>query len=113
LLRWAGKELDSDRLTYYQDALHESAFMEKTAQFVVHGHTHHYELAPLDISQKDEEPFDQMYLNSGTWRPVYELAKVGSDEEFIGYEELTYLAFFKGDERGGQAFEAWTGRLGT
>lgn len=112
LLRWAGKGLDSDILTYYRNALGESAFTERTAQFIVHGHTHHYELAPLDISQKDGKPFEQIYLNSGTWRPVYELTKAGTDEEFIGYHEMTYLAFFKGDERGGQAFETWSGRLG-
>jgi hypothetical protein len=113
LLRWLGKELDSDRLTYHQNALGESAFTEKTARFIVHGHTHHYELTPLDICQKDGKPFEQIYLNSGTWRPVYELTKAGTDEEFIGYQEMSYLAFFKDDERSGQAFEAWSGTLGT
>jgi UDP-2,3-diacylglucosamine pyrophosphatase LpxH len=113
LLRWAGKELSSDRLTYYQHALEEAAFTQKTARFIVHGHTHHYELTPLDIYQKDGKPFEQIYFNSGTWRPIYELTKVGDDEEFIGYHEMTYLVFFKGDERSGQAFEAWSGRLGT
>jgi hypothetical protein len=112
LLRWAGKELDDDALTYYQFAVDEPAFSQQTAQFIVHGHTHHHELVPLDIKQKNETPFEQMYLNSGTWRPVYQLTKTGPDEEFIGYQVLTYLAFFKGDERGGQSFEAWSGSLG-
>jgi len=111
-LRWIGKELGSNMLTYYQDALGEPAFTERTAQFVVHAHTHHYEVVPLDMSQKDGKPFEQLYFNSGTWRPVYELTKAGADEEFIGYHEMTYLAFFKDDERAGQAFEVWSGRLG-
>ena len=30
----------------------------------------------------------------------------------INYNVMTYLAFFKGDERGGWPFVAWSGALG-
>jgi hypothetical protein len=33
------------------------------------------------------------------------------DEEFIGYDVMTYLAIFAGDERLGRSFESWSGAL--
>lgn len=33
------------------------------------------------------------------------------EQEFIGYHVMTYLAFFKDDERGGRPFESWSGAL--
>jgi len=53
-----------------------------------------------------------IYVNSGTWRAVYDLAKYRPKlEEFFGYHVMTYLAFFRGDERRGKAFETWSGSL--
>ena len=55
---------------------------------------------------------NQIYLNSGTWRPVHELARFHPGQKhFVGYHVMTYLNFFKGDERKGKAFEGWTGAL--
>jgi hypothetical protein len=54
-----------------------------------------------------------MYLNAGAWRPVHELAKVNpKEEEFMSYHVMSYLAFFKDDERRGRPFETWSGTLG-
>jgi hypothetical protein len=32
-------------------------------------------------------------------------------KQFVGYHVMTYLTFFKGNERKGRAFESWTGAL--
>jgi UDP-2,3-diacylglucosamine pyrophosphatase LpxH len=113
LMSWVGKEIDSDTLTFYRTALAEPALKNRTARFIVHGHTHHYEIVPLDTTLIQGEPFNQMYLNAGTWRRVHELAKINpEEEEFMGYHVMAYFAFFKDDERGGRPFEAWSGALG-
>jgi len=31
---------------------------------------------------------------------------------FVDYKVMTYLTFFKEDERGGKKFEVWSGNLG-
>ena len=55
---------------------------------------------------------DQIYFNSGTWRRVHRLAQYHpTEEEFIDYNVMTYLAFFKDGERGGRPFESWSGSL--
>jgi hypothetical protein len=79
---------------------------------VVHGHTHRYEVVPLDVSMKGKTRFDQLYLNTGTWRCVHEQARSRpADHEFVGYSVMTYAAFFKPDERRGRRFETWSGSL--
>jgi hypothetical protein len=98
--------------TFYPYALHEKAFTEGWAKFIVYGHTHHYEIVPLQSVQAGGNVRNQIYINSGTWRPVHELARFHpSQKQFVGYHVMTYLAFFKGDERKGKAFESWTGAL--
>ena len=53
-----------------------------------------------------------VYINSGTSRPVFDLARFRpKDEEFFGYHVMTYLAFFKEGERKGRFFETWSGSL--
>lgn len=98
--------------SFYPYALHEKAFTQGWAKFIVYGHTHHYEIVPLRSFQKGSDITNQVYINSGTWRPVHELARFQpGQKQFVGYHVMTYLAFFKGDERKGRAFESWTGAL--
>jgi UDP-2,3-diacylglucosamine pyrophosphatase LpxH len=105
---WASERIGSRKNSYYPYALGERAFQSRKARFIVYGHTHRHEMVPLDSSYF----FSQLYLNSGTWRPVHELARFQPNREaFIGYHTMTYLAFFKGDERNGRTFECWTGGL--
>jgi UDP-2,3-diacylglucosamine pyrophosphatase LpxH len=94
--------------TYYQHTSEEQAVKDKKA-FIVYGHTHHSEVVSLDnVNSKD-----QIYINSGTWRAVYEMAKADYKlPRFVNYKVMTYLAFFKDDERGGRKFESWSGSLG-
>ena len=98
--------------SFYPYALHEKAFTEGWAKFIVYGHTHHYEIVPLRCIQQGRDITNQIYINSGTWRPVHELARFHpGQKQFVGYHVMTYLAFFKSDERKGRAFECWTGAL--
>jgi hypothetical protein len=57
---------------------------------------------------------DRVYINSGTWRAVHEMAAAKpASEEFAGYKVMTYLVFYQGDEHVGREFESWSGALGT
>jgi hypothetical protein len=96
----------------YPSALREKSFTEGWARFIVYGHTHLYEIVPLQSVQNGSNVTSQLYINSGTWRPVHELARLHpGQKQFVGYHVMTYLAFFKGDERKGRSFECWTGAL--
>jgi len=98
--------------SFYPYALRERAFTEGWAKFIVYGHTHHYEIVPLQSNQQGNEITNQIYINSGTWRQVHELARLHpGQKQFVGYHVMTYLTIFKGDERKGRAFECWTGAL--
>jgi len=107
---WIRKRFGSEDITLSHHAMKEEAFLDHKAQFIVYGHTHHHEIVPLDSFQSVPRPTNQMYINSGTWHPYYDLAVHKPEEQkFIPYQVLTYLAFFKDDERGGRHFETWSG----
>jgi len=113
LVTWVKDKMGGTEFSYFQTAYTEPAFQNKTARFIVHGHTHHREIVPLDSADLGRARLDQMYLNSGTWRRVHELARFNpKEQEFMGYHEMTYFAFFKDDERKGRPFEVWSGTLG-
>lgn len=97
---------------FYPNAFRETAFKDPGISYIVYGHTHRYEVVPLKAGAIKPTPLKLIYINSGTWRAVDELARYRpGNEEFIGYKVMTYLAFFKGDERKGRAFETWSGAL--
>ncbi len=108
VIRWFAKKSKGEGETYSSHSLEEQAFIDKKA-FIVYGHTHHKEVVPLDTFNGK----DQIYINSGTWRAVYEMVKAESKvPRFVTFKVMTYLAFFKDDERGGRKFESWSGSLG-
>jgi UDP-2,3-diacylglucosamine pyrophosphatase LpxH len=108
---WVATKAASHDGPFYPNAFSETAFTEGKADFIVYGHTHHHEIVPLDVS--DEAGRAKIYINSGTWRAVHELARLHEgQQQFVGYHVMTYLAFFKDDERGGRKFETWSGTLG-
>jgi UDP-2,3-diacylglucosamine pyrophosphatase LpxH len=97
-------------MTFASHALKESAFINHSARFVVYGHTHHYEIVPLDSIPGTPRPTNQMYMNSGTWHTFFDLAiNKPEDQKFIPCQVLTYLTFYKDDERFGRCFETWSG----
>ncbi|MFH0982384.1 MAG: hypothetical protein V2A79_12705 [Planctomycetota bacterium] len=96
-----------------EHALGEQDFKNRAARYIVYGHTHRHKIVPLDSCCLAQGLFEQMYVNSGTWRRVYERACWRpEDQEFMGYYVMTYLAFFKDGERHGRTFETWSGALG-
>jgi hypothetical protein len=92
---------------YAKFARREKAFADPKYSYVVFGHTHHHEVVPLRTAARGGGP-EGIYLNSGTWRAVFDRAK---DGDFFGYRVMTYLAFFNGSERHGSSFEAWSASL--
>lgn len=111
-LGWINSRFKSSD-SYFEKALTETNFKNRTARFIVYGHTHHHEIVPLDVSRHPKNgDIEQLYLNSGTWRRVYQQAQMNTKEqEFIGHNVMTYLAFYKDGERHGRPFEAWSGAL--
>lgn len=98
---------------FYPNAFTEQTFRDRTARYFVYGHTHHHEIVPLDQYSADGTQLTQMYINSGTWRAVHDQAMFRPNEqEFADFHVMTYLAFFKPDERKGRGFETWSGALG-
>jgi UDP-2,3-diacylglucosamine pyrophosphatase LpxH len=110
IIVWARKKFNPDNITFANHALKEAAFLNRAAQFIVYGHTHHHEIVPLDSFPGTPKPTNQMYINSGTWHTYFDLATHKPEEQkFVPYQVLTYLAFYKDDERGGRRFETWSG----
>jgi hypothetical protein len=108
---WQLRGASSD--SYYQHALGEQDFRNRRARHIVYGQTHAAEVVPLDASFAEGYVLHQAYFNSGTWRRVHEQTRFAPTEhEFIAADTLTYLAFFKDDERRGRPYETWTGTLG-
>ncbi len=107
---WARKIFKSEEVSYAQYALQEEAFLNKSARFVVYGHTHYHEIVPLDTIPTQPRPVTQMYINSGTWHSYFDLAiNKPEEQKFIPCQVLTYLTFYKDDERLGRGFETWSG----
>jgi UDP-2,3-diacylglucosamine pyrophosphatase LpxH len=113
LITWIKAKIGRSEETYFEAALAEPAFRHKRTKYFVNGHTHHREIIPLDTVDQAGKRFDQMYFNSGTWRRVHELARFNPrEQEFMGYHEMTYFAFYQADERKGRPYEGWSGTLG-
>jgi hypothetical protein len=114
VITWFGSKFGGRDVSFSPYALHETAFKEGWAKFIVYGHTHHYEVVPLQSTRQGDESIDRLYINSGTWRPVHELARFHPiQNQVVRYHVMTYLAFFKDDERKCRGFESWSGALGS
>lgn len=99
--------------SYFQHALAEPDFRNRRAKHIVYAHTHLAETIPLDASHAEGYVLNQMYFNTGTWGRVHRPTRsVATEHEFIPADEMTYLAFFQGDERKGRPYETWSGTLG-
>jgi hypothetical protein len=113
IAEWMWKLRGADNDSYFQHALSEQDFRNRRAKHIVYGHTHYHEIVPLDASFAEGFVLNQAYFNSGTWRRVFEQTRFApSEHEFISADALTYLAFFKDDERKGRPYETWNGTLG-
>jgi hypothetical protein len=112
IMGWATEKFWHGKFSIANNAIHETAFKDRWANFIVYGHTHIHETVPLDSTLTGNKVFNQMYINSGTWHSYHDLT-LGVDQKrkFIGMHVMTYLAFFRDDERNGRPFESWSGSL--
>jgi len=111
ILRLKKKIFDSD-WSFVKHAMKEQAFTSRQADFIVYGHTHHHEIIPLDVYSSNGKDNFQYLVNTGTWRSYYDLTRYHPEhQKFLPFQLMSYLAFFTGDERGGQRHEAWLGKL--
>jgi UDP-2,3-diacylglucosamine pyrophosphatase LpxH len=94
----------------YMCAFGEKAFNDPDISYIVYGHTHRHEVVPLRTANTTAGVNKMVYINSGTWRKVFDPAQYRpKDEEFFGYHVMTYVAFFNDHERKDRSFEAWSG----
>lgn len=112
IMGWATDKFWHGRYSIAENAIHEPAFKDRWANFIVYGHTHIHEIVPLDTTLTGNSVFNQVYINSGTWHSYHDLT-LGVDQKrkFVGMHVMTYQAFFKDDERNGHPFESWSGSL--
>jgi len=97
---------------YEQAAAGEEAYQSQRARFIVYGHTHHYRVYPLRSVQINRLTYDQLYLNCGTWRPLHEICRAEAQASgFIAHKAMSFLSFYKNDERKSRSFETWNGAL--
>lgn len=114
LVSWLKGKLGVHDAPFFPNAFNEATFKDRSAKFIVYGHTHTPEIVPLDSTTTPNGVLNQAYINSGTWRAVHDLAQWRvRDQEFMGYHVMTYVAFYKDHERGGRPFETWSGTLAT
>jgi hypothetical protein len=112
LVHWPLKNISASGAPNYRNALSEPSLTPGSTLIIVYGHTHIYELVPLDSTGSFSRPADQIYINSGTWRPYHELAvRHPAQRRFIRYHLITFLAFYKDGERNGRFYETWNGAL--
>ncbi|RME07827.1 MAG: hypothetical protein D6803_02880 [Anaerolineae bacterium] len=113
LARWAyGRVTKNTAISLADHALEEHALVARTVDFVVYGHTHYAETVPLDVYRRGKQTVSQVYYNTGTWHPYYELTlRSPQVMDFVGLQIMGYAAFFRGDEHGGRRAEVWTGAL--
>ena len=109
LLDKVSKHLAKDE--YLDAAAREYAHLDNRIRYIVYGHTHQPTQAAVRVIEAPEGPKEHVYLNSGTWRARYHKSKEGLG--FIGWKNLSYVTFFRPEERGTPvpAFETWTGTL--
>ncbi|MCA9994681.1 MAG: hypothetical protein KDE56_02970 [Anaerolineales bacterium] len=88
------------------------------ARFIIYGHTHEFEQKSIGTikSHDGDEDVQQVYFNTGTWRPLHQhVSDNDIENSFYHYHVMSYVAFFKSygedAERKGRPFETWSGTL--
>ena len=108
LARVSSRFAEDDNL---KGAADEYMHLDNRIRYIVHGHTHEAKQVAIRVTEEPEDPKEQVYLNTGTWRTRYHKTMEGLG--FIGWKDLAYVSFFKKEERGTPIpiFETWTGTL--
>lgn len=106
------KRLFQDDLSFAKHALKEESFISRQADYIIYGHTHHHEIIALDAYHRNGKENYQFLVNTGTWRSCYDLTRYHPEQQkFLPYQLMSYLAFYREDERHGRRHEAWLGKL--
>jgi hypothetical protein len=110
VITWVQKRMWGGKHSFAHHSLHEPAFINGKAQYIIYGHTHQHEIVPLGISLALPRAVSQIYFNSGTWHSYYNLTLQNTDEQkFVPFQALTYLTFYTAEEHDGRNFETWSG----
>lgn len=99
---------------YLDYALTEYGLEGRRPRFVLYGHTHRVLIAPLPLEGNGgDDDNHRYYLNTGTWRSVWERSEVGDRlTDFASWKEMTYVVLYApGEAHGKHEFEIWTGSL--
>jgi UDP-2,3-diacylglucosamine pyrophosphatase LpxH len=107
----AGEYFSKDDLL--EAAPREYEHLDSRIRYVAYGHTHDPLVAAIRSFPGNPFPVEQVYLNTGTWRGRF--YRAAQDNSFISWKNMTYVIFYKEDERqtGFPVFETWTGSLKT
>ena len=107
LLEKLKKALEKDYLL--EAAAKEFVHLDSRIRYVVYGHTHIPEQVAIRVVENSNR--QDIYINTGTWRTRYHKTIEGM--RFIGWKNMTYVIFYKPEERDSKfpAFETWTGSL--
>ena len=76
----------------------EYMHLDPRTRYVVYGHTHDPLLSAVRSTPGTHYPFDQVYLNTGTWRGRF--FKATQNDAFIYWKNMTYVIFYREGERG-------------
>lgn len=118
IANFAGKLLPANEPAYIKAAENEAWLKQANdtpskADYVTYGHTHMQLFHPIDETEEQGQVRDKIYMNSGTWRVIHLRTKKNKNQfEYNRHHVMTYLCFYKGNERGGRPYESWSGRLG-
>jgi len=110
--------IDKVKKRFLKDDLLEAApneysHLDNRIRYVVYGHTHMPLQVPVKVVENPTGTKEYVYLNTGTWRTRHQKAKEGLG--FMSWKNMTYVVFYKKEERGTNTplFETWTGTLKT
>ena len=101
---WITDKLWPKEYSLAKHAANEPAFRSHQADFVVYGHTHIYEIVPLEANYSA----GRIYINTGSWQRFYYFANQSNRRRnFIRLSYMTGVAFYKDGEREGHPFDSW------
>lgn len=109
----ASRLLSSTLDHYAHAAASEQWLTSRRVRYVIYGHTHNQRVVPLDRrTTTDSNDEELIYFNAGTWKNLHEQTIFsGEGAKFVNYIVMSYVAFFKDNERSGRPFEVWSGTL--
>jgi hypothetical protein len=105
---WLAHNMGGGERSIARFARREPDIVENRAKYAVYGHTHGYEVVPIDHPRISPLQAKQVYINTGTWGTFYDMDAPRYQRPNGEAQNLvTCLAIYKDGERGGRPFETW------